>query len=289
MASNYKTELSKLRTLVYNKVPTKTSIGIILLRQNPTNNKPEVLLAHKRYTYAFADFIHGKYSRGKQTNEVYIRNACQLFSEMTCEELLDVLSLRFDQMWYRVWLTLDNYELYGRKLAKFNSIFMVDNGFTLRKCISQVRAYGELSWEIPKGRKNTSYESNAVCAIRELTEETGIEKNEYRILPGVKRKVSYISAGTRYINEYYIALANPHRALMPEKDNSKPTLRKINLMAEVGEIRWFDIERIRLIDSRKHLENLIKPAFKLMKKYLKGRWGYRHDENMFEMPKTLPF
>jgi hypothetical protein len=47
-------------------------------------------------------------------------------------------------------------------------------------------------------------------------------------------------------------------------------------MAEVSEVRWHDIERIRLIDSSdSRLESLVAPAFKLMKQYLKGRWAAR--------------
>jgi hypothetical protein len=40
---------------------TKTSIGIILVKTGSINYPPEVLLVHKRYTYAFHEFVNGNY------------------------------------------------------------------------------------------------------------------------------------------------------------------------------------------------------------------------------------
>lgn len=262
------------------KPPTKVSVGIILCRKNE-NGKPEVLLAHKRYTYAFADFIHGRYVRSRNGPEYTLSSIASLFNQMTCEELLDIYSLRFDQMWYRIWLTLENKDLYNRKYAKFQSTFIRDDGgATLKKFIMQARSIGTLLWEVPKGRRQNNKESDLVCAIREFNEETGIEKNKYKFFPGIKRKISYISSGTRYICSYYAALATSYCSTVSGSATSKPTLSKVNTMGEISEIRWFDIEKIRLIDvPGKHLEALVKPVFKIMNQYLKGRWVLRKNRD----------
>jgi 8-oxo-dGTP pyrophosphatase MutT (NUDIX family) len=262
----------------HSRISTKTSIGIILCRKNVNTGRPEVLLAHKRYTYAFADFVHGKYVRSRIGSNTMLRYIAPLFDHMTREELFDILSLNFEQMWYRIWLTIDNKDLYNKKYAKFQSTFMRDDGgATLRKLVMQARSTGVLLWEVPKGRKLNAREADILCATREMYEETGISKNDYRFLPGVKRKVSYISAGTRYNFTYYIAFANPHLAGANIYDDpSQPTLRDINYMAEVSEVRWYNIDQIRLIDNTDlRLEDLITPAFKLFKQYSKGKWNIR--------------
>ena len=258
--------------------PTKLSIGVILCRRNEMTGRPEALLAHKRYTYAFAEFVHGRYARGCAGSNAAIRCVAPLFNRMTREELFDILSLNFEQMWYRIWLTAENRDLYNKKYAKFQSTFMRDDGgAALRRAVMVARAAGVLLWEVPRGRRLNTREADIICATRELYEETGVEKSDYRLLPGVKRRVSYVSSGTRYICAYYVAIANPHLAHSAIYDDpSRPTLREINYMAEVSEARWLDIEQIRLIDTAdSRLGALVAPAFKLVKQYLKGNWASR--------------
>lgn len=252
----------------------KKSYGIILCKINPVNNTPEVLLVHKRYTYCYNMFIHGKYFKPNIWPRSSMQPIMNLLTQMTLEELLDIWSLDFKQMWYRIWLN-NNYdvELYKRKFNKFYLSFIkYDNGDNLRKCIQQVRNYNTLSWEVPKGRPYDTHESDILCAIREVTEETGLKKNDYLILPNVKRYVNYISLGTRYICVYYIAIIKSNI-----KYYNNSILKDISTVSEVSEIKWFDINKIRSIDdNKKHLETLVTPAFKLVKKYLHGKWITRY-------------
>ena len=261
------------------RLPTKASAGVILCRRNGKTGRPEVLLAHKRYTYAFAEFVHGHYAQSRAGSNAALRCVAPLFDQMTREELFDVLSLNFGQMWYRIWLTDGNRDLYNKKYAKFQSSFMRDDGgAALCRLVMLARASGVLLWEVPRGRHLNPREADINCAIRELREETGVDKSDYRILPGVRRRAGHVSAGTRYEFTYYVALANPRLAgAASYEDASRPTLREINFMAEVGEVRWHDIEKIRLISGGgdRRLEDLVSPAFKLVKKYLGGRWAAR--------------
>lgn len=257
-------------------LPSKTSIGIILCRQNAKTGRPEVILVHKRYTYAFAEFVHGHYARGWNT-AVSLRSIAHLLDGMTTEELFDVWSLSFEQMWFRIWLSHDKRDLYNKRFAKFQAAFIQDdNGIGLQRAIKMARPHGSLLWEVPKGRRLNQREADIACAVRELREETGIDKSDYRILPGVKRRVCYVSAGTRYVCIYYIAIANPRLSGDEFDDGWRPTLRDIHQMGEVSKIRWHDVERIRGIDEPgSRLESLVAPAFRLVKQYLRGRWGSR--------------
>ena len=182
-----------------NKYVTKISIGIIIIRIN--NKQPEVLLINKRCTYAFSEFICGNY-------KTYNNKIEYILEQMTTEELLDIWSLNFEQMWYRFCLTVNKQDIYyNKKYSKFQSTFMQDGGIYLRKLISNTTSKGNLLWEVPKGRKLNNKESDINCAIREVEEETGIKKNQYNFIPNAKRKVSFISCGVKYICIYYIAIA----------------------------------------------------------------------------------
>ena len=252
---------------------TKKSIGVILCRINPKNSHPEVLLVHKRYTYAFAEFVHGRYFRygyyGKYSLCQVIARASVLFSQMTTEELLDIWSLNFDTMWYRIWLSSNSgSEMYKRKLTRFTSTFLGDGGVALREALKNTRSQGSLLWEVPKGRRECPWEADIICATRELQEESGIDKSEYRFIPGALRRESHVSDGVRYIATYYIAVANPSLANVPHE---RPALRSICDMGEVSDMCWFDIERLRFLNKR--IEQLVHPAFRIVKKFNRGRWN----------------
>jgi 8-oxo-dGTP pyrophosphatase MutT (NUDIX family) len=253
-------------------IPTKKSLGIILCKINTITNQPEVLLVHKRYTYAYSMFVHGKYSRPNIWPKSSMQFIINLLNQMTLEELLEIWSLNFKQMWYRIWLNNIEDEFYKRKYNKFFMSFIKnDTGDQLKKYILSVRNYSSLNWEVPKGRPIDFQEKNLHCAIREIKEETGLNKTDYTILPNVKRYVNYVSLGTRYICTYYIAIVN--HCIKYYNTSVFKDMKKFN---EVSETKWFDINKIRLIDDHKHhLESLISPAFKLVKKFNSGKWPSR--------------
>ena len=79
----------------------KHSYGVALYRYNiKKNNRIEILFIKKRYTYHYLSFIIGNYESVK--DEKYIK---YLFDNMTINEKIDILSLNFANMWYRIWLT----------------------------------------------------------------------------------------------------------------------------------------------------------------------------------------
>jgi len=256
-------------TLEISTIPIKKSYGIILCKINSITNRPEVLLVHKRYTYAFSMFIHGKYAKPNIWPKLSMNNIFNLLNQMTLEELLDVWSLDFKQMWYRIWLNFYDNEFYKKKYTKFHLSFIKgDNGRELRKMIQQIRSYTTLTYECPKGRQLDQNESNMACAVRETKEETGLSKSDYTILPNVKRYVNYVSLGTRYICTYYIAIINPNIRYY-----NTSILKNIQSLNEVSDTKWFDIEKIRMVDDyKKHLEMLVVPAFNLVKKYINNKW-----------------
>src|ERR1700678_1713015 len=158
------------------KSVTKVSVGILMCRISPKTRRAEVAMVHKRYTYEFNEFVHGRYSRH------HLRTVTNLLEKMTVEELLDIWALNFDQIWYRIWQTADKKELYNKKVSKFHTSFIKDDdGKLLRQLVKQARGSGALLWEPPGGKHSTPKESDIMCAVREMFEEVRAEKRDYRL------------------------------------------------------------------------------------------------------------
>ncbi len=220
-----------------------------------------------------------------------------LLGQMTVEELLDIWSLDFDRMWYRMWFS-DHGDLYRRKRSYFEAAFMRDGGAALRAAVLRTHSRGSLLWEIPKGRTQSTRESDLACAIRELGEETNVQPSEYTLIPDAVRRVSYVSAGTRYLITYYVAIAHSRLAEGPAENPRRQTIREMCFqrvpqftdgkwwdrslfykMVEQGEVsasRWYNIEQVRLLDRDagpmgQTLEPIISPIFRLVRRFVRGR------------------
>lgn len=240
-----------IRLNFYNNTKDRHSYGIACCRIY--KNKPEIMLICKRFTYAYNLFANGNYS-AEDNNEIIT-----MLSGMTIDEKLDLLSLNFIQIWYRLWLNSiqKNQNFFAAK-NKFEQLWVVDNGERLRSLISKSSTCDKL-WEIPKGRKRNKNEPDIHCSVREFGEETGIHKKSYKLFPGAKKTHSYIDAGVRYINTYYIGIA---------KHNIEPRINFAlqDQIDEISDIRWMSIEDIRYVDPSGRLETVVKPIFNFIKK-----------------------
>lgn len=249
-------------------LPIKKSYGIICARFNKRTNKIEFLLVRKRCTYYYFDFILKHYDKYDDTKLLY------LFNRMTYDEKIDILSLDFGRMWFRLWLinpdspyTPPNLKLstdYDRyKLCKstFEKNYMYDGGKRLRDIMGKSKNSNCL-WEIPKGRKSSSQEKDMVTAIREFGEETGIDSLKYDILEEGPIILSNISNGVKYTNYYYLAIyTDPDINVNIDFNNQMQ-------ISEISGIDWFDIDKINVLDSPQ-IVHVIKNANKILRKKYK--------------------
>lgn len=231
----------------------KVSLGIACCRVNE-QNRMEILLVCKRITYAYNLFVHGRYNSGS-THELL-----RLFSNMTLDEKLDILSLNFMQIWYRIWLNSTHASTFFSAKNKFETTFAVDGGVRLRKLIAKSGSINRI-WEIPKGRKKKSSEPDINCAVREFQEETGMSLSNYKLFPWARRSYSYVDGKTKYTNTYFIGYA-PHA-------DAKINFSLGDQVAELSDIQWMSMEAIRVVDPTGKLEKFVKPIFKFVKKQLK--------------------
>ena len=265
---------------------TRKSYGIACCRYND-KNKLEILLIQKRYTYSFASFVFGQYKK-KDSGRLI-----SLFNGMTIQEKLDIMSLRFDIMWYRLWaiypdvetlkiwgggllskkslknhdIDVNNmgssrYNFYLKKKIKFEKSFLHDKGARLKKLISNTKN-SEVIWEIPKGRKNKN-ESPLDCSIREFKEETRIGIEDYTLIFNIRPiRETYIASNTEYIHQYQIAYM--YKKITPNiQINSFPQI------SEISDIRWIGLDEIKYIDKRGYLYKFVRYIFSIFNsKYAK--------------------
>lgn len=232
------------------------SIGIVLFRRNPTTSGVEVMCVRKRSTYAYHSFVHAQY---KSTSDDCI---LALLNKMTPDEKVDLLSLNFSQIWFRVWIYgTYRHVFYASCAHKFENNFCADKGARLQRLIQESTS-GEIVWEIPKGRRDPN-EDQLDCAIREFQEETDIGPSQYKFVTVGRNHLmsfTHYDEGVSYTNSYYIAVTD---------SDFEPAVnfRNKHQVAEVSAIQWMSLSALEVLDSRRLIINFVRPIMKYLKKH----------------------
>jgi 8-oxo-dGTP pyrophosphatase MutT (NUDIX family) len=230
----------------------KTSYGIACCRI--VNGIPEILLIRKRFTYAYAEFMHGNYTMSSLPG---------LLNKMTIDEKHDIMSMNFQQMWYRIWLGYNpKWPDYCILQAKFTSMF--GDGTRLKKLI-RASKHADYVWEIPKGRRKKT-ETNINCAVREHFEETGISKKWYKVHPIIK-SYSFVDDGVKYNNHYYVAT-------MTRRIDPVVNFGYASQIEEVSDIKWMSAAQVSVVDKTGQLSRFVAAIFRAAKRANKPPKGY---------------
>jgi len=292
--------LYKAPNMKHPSLHIKKSYGIALCRFNTQLNEYEILMIKKRYTYCFVEFVLGHYNKNNDARLLYLLN------RMTNEEKIDILSLDFGQIWYRIWLVNPEsiYTSYDKKLTHeehmkyvnckkhYERCFLVDKGERLISLINKTHN-DETLWEIPKGRKSYPQEKEINCAIREFYEETRIDNSQYTILFDISpKKLIYTNTKARYINYFYIAVStspitDKDKFVVPDAvdmDSDIWRRRRHNKfrratdkltdlsftnkhqVSEVISMKWISLSKLQLIDKDRSMHNMVRGLFKLLRK-----------------------
>jgi 8-oxo-dGTP pyrophosphatase MutT (NUDIX family) len=266
----------------------KTSYGIALCRYNASkNNQPEILLIKKRYTYCYFSFVFGHYKKYNNKHLQY------LFNNMSFGEKVDVLSMKFSNMWYRLWLSdpeknhtvseykapndsdiqMRNLKCYFRKKNKFESIFLRDSGKRLRRLINN-SSNSVTPWEIPKGGKNEN-ETDIDCAKREFEEETSLTADKYTILWNASPIISSHKDGdTIYRFVYYIATFN-----IGVRWHPKVKFDTSQQLSELEQVQWVSQHELNFLNlnekSKNQLLRLFHRIISTYKKSIKNKYNIK--------------
>lgn len=219
------------------------SFGLVCCRRNTRTGRLEVLLVRKKYTYAYFDFLHGKYERS---------DIAGLLDRMTSDEKYAILSMNFDIMYARVSCRQDMFYLHKHR-TKFNNNFGGDGGKWLANMISRSAQHGG-TWEIPKGRKShNEHELDAAC--REFTEETSCA--EFKIVPWPETNFVFQEGGVKYAYTFWLAVTKDDMMVHLDLNGEQGK--------EVSELDWFDLQHVALLDT--WIGSIVKKAFAWIKKY----------------------
>jgi len=253
------------------------SYGLALVRFNEARRETEYLVVRRRTTFEYMDFVMrflspAQCATGPPDDEYLVR----LLDQMTVDEKLDLLSLDFSRVYYRVWLCnpeahlreakergtprSDQLRRYLALRHRFTELFCLDGGRYLRALVQRSRSSGGV-WEVPKGRKRGAREPDLNCAIREAREETGAEPSDYHLLPVPPVTLSHVGEGVRYDSTYFFAFH-------PFGDEAgRPRLNYFDRgqLAEIADLQWVSCQGARYLDPSGRLAPVLRSLARVLK------------------------
>lgn len=207
-------------------------------------NNIRFLLVQRKHSIGFMDFIRGKY---KLDNVDQINS---LFQYMNKDEINLISTKTFDELWCEIWNNdinrINNIKReYNYAKTQFEKLKMCeDSELDLNFFINNVTPlYKFNEWGFPKGRRDRN-ESTLECAIREFSEETGIDKSKLKIINEIDPIEENLigTNGIPYRHIYYIA--EIHDDLIPNITNNN----------EIGDIGYFNLNESNELIREYHKE-----------------------------------
>ena len=233
-------------------------------------------MIRKRYTFYFIEFILGHYYPNDNKRLMF------LFNRISADEKMEIESLDFSRMWYKVWLVdfsnpmtardpnSREYTSFIKCRNKFEKTFLQDKGKRLKTLLSNTTNQDSM-WEIPKGRKSNPQETDINCAIRETQEEVCIDTSQYTILSEIDPfTIQYSNEKAKYIHKYFVCIGgniqNDNKYRSPKSAVNYLDKRQVS---EVIEIKWMSLDEIKFVDYTHRFANLAERVFKLLVKRYK--------------------
>lgn len=203
--------------------------------------KVKYLLIQRKDSLGFVELMRGKYQVEDYT---YIRTQMK---GMTQKERERFLTFSFQELWSQLWgidSTSVQYksekEVSRQKFETIRTSGILDesgNRITLEEAFQKM---GE-GWEtpeygFPKGRRDPN-ETERECALRELWEETGIRKNDIKIIENCEplQETFFGSNRVNYSHKYMLAYIHPTVQVSFDMTNE-------HMKREIGDLGWFTLE-----------------------------------------------
>lgn len=230
-----------------------TSYGIIAFHKD-VNGVLHYLEVNRKFSIAFCEFTRGNYmTKQKGFRFPYLQH---LIRNMTMKEKSLVRKESFQSLWDTMCSNKHPEKkyhfMYKKAKKKYTQLtngirVSLPSGKLIRVTIDSIlnrniTTYQTPEWGFPKGRKNKN-ETGLECALREFTEETGLEHTNLRILFDKPITEEYLgSNGAHFCNKYYIAcFENPTRSNLATQtseyiENHGTAIQNI----EIGCVKWVD-------------------------------------------------
>lgn len=235
-----------------------TSYGVIMVRAaNPFNLEEclvsssaavtgmeqealQFLLIQRRDSLGFIELIRGRY---KATDIDYIRLH---LGGITKDEQQRYRDGPFDVLWNSMW-GLNHSHLYKNEfetaMAKWELIHkgVTDaNGklWTVDDLIASAEPPKDTpEWGFPKGRRDAQ-ESDYICAMREMEEETGVKEREVVAIQNIEplNESFFGSNHVNYCHKYFIVWVPPSVNIKFNSEND-------HMRREIGDIQWLSLDQ----------------------------------------------
>ena len=230
-------------------------------------SKIEYLLIQRRDSLGYIDIMRGKY----KTDDIsYIT---QQVHGMTREEQQQLIHEPFDVLWEKLWgppAEGSNPYRHEKEVSRTKLATIRAANPSLADIITSVNWHWPTpEWGFPKGRREP-HESEYVCAMREMKEETGL--TEYDLTPiknlDTVKEIFYGSNHIQYCHKYFIMYVH---------NNKEPVLDSSNthMVQEIGNIKWCSLdEALSLIrtDNPEKRDALIR-VNKLLQQFCPFKFG----------------
>jgi 8-oxo-dGTP pyrophosphatase MutT (NUDIX family) len=203
------------------------------------NQKLEFLLIQRRDSLGFIELMRGRY----RINDIdYIRLH---MNGITLDEREKYCKGPFEELWNGMWglnhshLYKNEYETAKLKWEQINKGVADASGvvWTSRDIAATCDpAHLTPEWGFPKGRRD-SQESDYVCAMREMFEETGVHENDVIPIKNLEPLVEsfFGSNHVHYCHKYYLVWVSPELQIKFDREND-------HMRKEIGDLRWVSVE-----------------------------------------------
>ena len=209
-----------------------TSIGIIIYNNDDITNI-KYLMIRRKDSLGYVDFMRGKYPL---LNKRYLLN---IINEMTNEEKYKLKTYDFNYLWNQLWGDYIGNQYKNEEKISREKFILLKNGiknkdtfYTLFSLLDESNFnWTEPEWGFAKGRRNYQ-EKDLNCALREFEEETGINKNNIKLVQNLLPSEEIFTGANfkSYKHKYYLAY-------MKKEDDISFNFQK----SEVSKVGWFTI------------------------------------------------
>jgi ADP-ribose pyrophosphatase YjhB (NUDIX family) len=222
---------------IYKTCPNPlTSYGIILFHILPCKSI-EYLMICRRYTFGYVEFVRCTFDI---TNIEYVK---QLISEMTSVERTNLLNTSYTELWGSLWYIQREYDGryqkdFDRAQSQFQRLLKSDIVREMLVTLDDIAPWKCPEWGFPKGKRN-KHETGVMCAKREMTEETNVRDQNFRILRDFNMVTECFRGSDNliYQHNYYIAQTlSPTLTGWIDENN-------IMQLREVSDVQWMSFEK----------------------------------------------
>ena len=199
------------------------------------------LMIQRRDSLGFVELMRGKY----QLDD--FRYITTQIKGMTKKERERFLTLSFQELWSQLWgvdSTSTQYrsekEISRQKFEALRTNGLLDESGAKRTLQEVFEQMGP-GWEtpeygFPKGRRDPN-ETERDCALRELWEETGLHRDDIKVIENCEplQETFFGSNRIHYCHKYMLAYIKPDVVVSFDPTNE-------HMKKEIGDLGWFSLE-----------------------------------------------